>query len=267
MSSDQNDPVLWITGKPGSGKSTLMKILSNSIRHENALHLQEPAIAASVMFDFRYVLEPEKGGAKGLFLRALLYQMLESYPSLLSRLYQALSPLSPLPERPEDLDVRCYQLCFDTALSAVTDKAKVFFLIDGLDECDPDMQDDVMACLAPIYQQSRYTKKVRIMITSRWGSSAQRIQRQCQTGIRWMEMENTEDIATFCSVMLSPRRTRHGIFMEEQDPCVQRKDSIKELVHSIITRADGVFLWASLVVDLLLNDYPAQRHPDCGTKR
>lgn len=263
--SDQND-LLWIRGKAGSGKSTLMRLLSDSIRHDNALHLQEPAIAASIIFDFRYVLEPEKGGAKGSVLRALLYQILDSDPTLLPRLCQALSPLSPFPERPEDMDVRCYQLCLEAALSAATDKAKVFFLIDGLEECKRDVQEDVMACLASIYQQARYTNKVRIMITSRWGSSMQRIQRQFQTEIRCLEMENREDIATFCSAKLSPRRTSRGIITGEQDPCVHWKDSVEKLVDSIITRADGVFLWVSLVVDLLLNDYPAQQHPDCGTK-
>lgn len=264
--SDQ-DNLLWITGKPGSGKSTLVKLLSDSIRHEDAIYLEEPAIAASVIFDFRYVLERENGGAKGQILRALLYQILESSPTLSPGLCQALSPLSPLPDRPEDLDVHCYQLCLEAALSAATDKATVFLLIDGLDECGSKVQDDVMACLAPIYQQPQFTKKVRIMITSRWGSSMHRRQQQRHSGIKWLEMENTEDITTFCSAMLSPRQISQGITTDQPDSCVHWKDSVQELVDSIITRADGVFLWVKLVVDLLLTDYPAQQHSGCGTKR
>ena len=266
LDSDKNE-LLWLTGKPGSGKSTLMKHLCHRIRYEDAIVLQEPAIAASIMFDFRYVLEREKGSAKGPLIRTLLYQMLESDPSLLSRLCQSSSPLSPFFERPEDMDVRHYQSCLEAALSAATDKATVFFLIDGLDECDSDLQDDLIACLAPICQGPRFNKKVRIMIASRLGLSTQRMQRQCQTSIRRLEMENSEDIATFCLAMLSPRRTSHGIIAGKDHTCVHWKDSIEQLVESIVSRANGVFLWVSLVVDLLLNDYPAQQHPDCGTKR
>ena len=260
MCSEHND-LLWITGKPGSGKSTLIKLLRDSIRHKD-----EPSIAASIMFDFHYVLEHERDSAKGMLLRVLLYQILESVPSLLPRLCQTLGPLSSLPERPEDWDVNYYQIYLEAALSAVTDKATVFLLIDGLDECDPDVQDDVMACLSLIYQRPRFNKKIRIMITSRWTSSMQRIQEKWHTGIRYLEMQNSQDIATFCSTMLLSKRTSLGTITEHHSSCVQWRDSVEELVESIVTKADGVFLWVRLVVDLLLNDYPAQQYPSYGTK-
>ncbi|KAF2676991.1 hypothetical protein K458DRAFT_258856, partial [Lentithecium fluviatile CBS 122367] len=147
VSQDRNS-LLWITGVPGSGKTVLASFLVDSIR-KDAIQSQSPAIVSSLFFDFRHSLKRERGSAKGILLRALLYQLLDNDPSILSS-FPGPCDRALRFERPEDLDHNYYQRCLNRALSAATNTSTVFIVIDALDECDTDIQNDLLACIKPI---------------------------------------------------------------------------------------------------------------------
>ena len=71
------EPVLWIKGKPGSGKSTLMKYLSRWIMSENKDH--DNKIVLKFFFHTRGTSELQKTRL-GL-LQTLVYQLLDRAPS------------------------------------------------------------------------------------------------------------------------------------------------------------------------------------------
>lgn len=82
----QND-IYWITGKPGSGKSTLMKYISkHGITHESLRHWSggKRLITASFFFwiSGSSVLQRSQEG----LLRSLLYEIFREVPGLLCRI-------------------------------------------------------------------------------------------------------------------------------------------------------------------------------------
>jgi ankyrin repeat protein len=252
--------ILWLTGKPGSGKSTLAKFLVDSIR-ENSIRLQSPATVTTLFCDYRYPLQRERGSTKGPLLRALLYQILENKPSILSSLCCRNATFH-LPERPEDLDHRYYQVCLRAALSAATNTSTLFFIIDGLDECDPDIQNDLLECIDLIRKVPRSCQKIRVAITSRWLSSLERKYRMERINL---DTENSQDIATFCSVMLSSKLAGPEMILDYHPPKVLEKDphrdGLQGLIDELTKKAEGCFLWVSLVLKSLSDDFSHEKHP------
>ena len=80
---EKGSNIYWITGKAGSGKSTLMKLISNHPRVCDALQTwadKETSIVASHFFWNGGI--PMQKSQTGL-LRSLLYQILRQYPALI----------------------------------------------------------------------------------------------------------------------------------------------------------------------------------------
>ena len=73
--------IYWIRGKPGSGKSTLMKLLLDDPRTSAAFQSGTPLKQAEVAFFFHDRGTPLQKSLIGL-LRGLLYQILEQYDEL-----------------------------------------------------------------------------------------------------------------------------------------------------------------------------------------
>ena len=82
------DPMYWVCGKAGSGKSTAMKFMSTDERTEQNLHAV--TIPGSpdhwiIVFFFWKAGHPMQKSARGL-LQSLIYQLLKATPSLLTTL-------------------------------------------------------------------------------------------------------------------------------------------------------------------------------------
>jgi ankyrin repeat protein len=253
--SDQND-LLWITGKPGSGKSTLSKLFVDGIRAKTSAFPQH-AIVAAVFFDFRCIVARKGESAKGLLLRALLYQILETDPSMLSGFRNSLNSIAPLPERPEDIDDHHYERCLRAALFTASANARVFIVIDGLDECAPAVQDDLMECIKSIYMATWFQRRVRVIITSRRVTSMRKVHEAYPTKKIYLEEENSQAIQDYSWAMLCNRLVDPTILLSSH--ASPAWDSLRRLAIDITHRANGTFLWVRLVIDMLLVDYPARK--------
>ena len=76
-----NNSLFWITGKPGSGKSTLMKYLLKDSRTREALSKQgRPILSTPAFFFHARGVETEKS-FDGL-LRSIIFQLLSDIPRL-----------------------------------------------------------------------------------------------------------------------------------------------------------------------------------------
>jgi ankyrin repeat protein len=258
LSPNQNS-VLWITGKPGSGKTVLANFLVDSFR-EDAMQLQRPAIVSSLFFSFRHSLQRDRGSAKGTLLRALLYQLLENDPSILSTVSHPCSSALHIPERPEDLDHDYYQRCLGHVLSAATNTSTVFIIVDALDECAVDIQNDLLRCIEPIFNAPQSLKKVRIAITCRW---VPKMEHDLRAERIDLGVENSEDISIFCSARLSTRLFESEMTVRKRilNTWSAEDESLKQLVDLITERAQGTFLWVHLVTKMLLSILPAQQYP------
>lgn len=143
MASDSG--VYWIHGKPGSGKSTLMKYLSHSVRPQHHYAISDPkwrpefAVAAKPKFAtcstqaaFYYNhTEPPRSATS--ILRFLLHQLLSDHPWLLEYV---------LPEFQQSyhLDVDVASPLADTILHLAKHEPMYIFL-DCLDEFPPAVRD------------------------------------------------------------------------------------------------------------------------------
>ncbi|KAF2727607.1 hypothetical protein EJ04DRAFT_557278 [Polyplosphaeria fusca] len=234
-----SEPLYWITGKPASGKSTLMKYIHSDWRTKQNLHqwAQEKKLITTAFY-FWNAGTTNQMSEDGM-ARTLLYETLRQEPKL--------SPLI-FPQKLEE-----YLMFSGTwrraitwdelkmALRALAQRAgtdyKLFFLVDGLDEC----QGDHAKLITMIKELS--SSDVKICTSSRpWNVFEDGFQQ-----LPNLRLENltSQDIEQFVSSKF--QESRGFTQLRALDP-----NYATDLIKSIITKASGVFLWVSLVTNSLL---------------
>jgi ankyrin repeat protein len=216
---------LWIRGKPGAGKSTLMK---HALRHTQSLDQRDTTIL-SFFFNARGC-ELEKT-TEGMY-RSLLHQVYTAFPDRLPGV---------LPNHSTDPSKHTWQLpilrtMLRDALLNFGNTAGFICYIDALDEC---AEDDIRLAVEYFEElgEAAISRDVKISIcfASRHYPN---ITMQCyQTLNLDKQKEHHEDIQNFVKGKL-------------------RSTGITLLTHAELTevisgRSSGVFLWAALVVQLL----------------
>ncbi|KAL2856467.1 hypothetical protein BJY01DRAFT_242805 [Aspergillus pseudoustus] len=231
--------IFWIQGKPGSGKSTLMKSIAMDKDRVNRYLMESQPAKRPVIFTFYFWLADTmklQNTEKGL-LCSLLSQFLETRWTLDS------SYLSDANLRQKKTQANWDPVELRTLVSqAVDDLIKdhcICIFIDALDECQ---QADLTGALSIIKQFSR--GEVKLCVSSR---PEQRIivsLRQTVTSILKVENFTRRDIAKFVRGELDET--------DIQTAGLSRQD-LNDLSTSITGQADGVFLWATLVSKDLRN--------------
>ncbi|KAH6880104.1 hypothetical protein B0T10DRAFT_582146 [Thelonectria olida] len=158
------DGIFWIQGKPGSGKSTLMKFLSD---HDDVrLHLkswtgENELVIAS--FFFWHAGSPLQKSQNGL-LRSLLFELLRHDPDLVPRVYALRVEL--------DIDwdddwtwtnEELLHVC--RRIIAECSDVRFCFFIDGLDEYEEDQMDPTD--LVKSIQSLASLSNIRLCVSSR----------------------------------------------------------------------------------------------------
>ncbi|KAE9371784.1 hypothetical protein N431DRAFT_559214 [Stipitochalara longipes BDJ] len=253
--------IYWISGKAGSGKSTLMKHIFDDSRTHDYLDqwVKNGNGSNKVGRDVRFCLATfffwtsgtrEQKSQNGL-LRALLHQVLSSFPELISIVFPDLWAKRYLALIRNTQDFDSHPQKFDEAwtLGRLTSAfrklaqqtmvpLKLCFLVDGLDEFHGDHED-----LASLFQVVTKSPSIKICLSSRPWVIFEQIYAS-RPSMRLQDL-TYNDIKHFVSNKfdLSPA---FGI-LQESDP-----DSAKLLRHEIIEKAEGVFLWVEIVVRSLL---------------
>ncbi|OAQ59914.1 P-loop containing nucleoside triphosphate hydrolase [Pochonia chlamydosporia 170] len=238
----ENDHAFWITGKPASGKSTLMKFISQHKQLQTHLSLwagdKQPLIATT------YFWKPGSKEQKSLngLLRSLLCQCLKMRPDRCQlfppsrwvfHYLMGLDSASPMWESTE------LRGCLERFLSKTKDKNRQVLLIDGLDEFDDDFQQDLVALLKKI-QDCHSTK---ICVASRdWNLFRDAFH---QGPSLRMDVLTRRDI----DIYVEKRLETSQAFLELQK---LHSENIRALLAEIRAKANGVFLWVVLVVEQLL---------------
>ncbi|KAF4953595.1 hypothetical protein FGADI_5931 [Fusarium gaditjirri] len=121
---DEHHGFLWVKGKPGAGKSTLMKFILSSARRR----MKDKTI---ISFFFNARGEQLEKSTAGMY-RSLLLQLLQQLP----RLHSVLDPGLVLGVgENHDWSVEALRTLFEQAVEGLGDSSVVVF-IDALDECD-----------------------------------------------------------------------------------------------------------------------------------
>ena len=213
-----NEPLFWISGKAGSGKSSLMSLIQSDPRTAKAL---TPWANGLNVYKFSfYFWRPGTELQKSIhgLLRSLLYQLVKAKPAIFDlvisanpALYNGWTTASLLAA------LRC-------ALPAFHED-RVFLMVDGLDEYEG--QHD--AGLLELLLECQHMAHVKTCLASR-PETAILAKLKDYPSLRLQDL-NAQDIETFVKGKLTPLG----------------KSVTGELIDDVIGRADGVFLWAALV--------------------
>ncbi|KAF4965154.1 hypothetical protein FSARC_7021 [Fusarium sarcochroum] len=233
----------WITGKPGSGKSTMMKfILQNPALKR---HLQKWSLGLPVYTIKYYAWRPgvEMAKSEDGLLRTLLHQLLKINPKMVPylcprrwSLFHAVREMNALPPWPRwELEES-----FGRLLELEEDAPLLALFIDGLDEFDA-----APVNLCKRIQTISSHNNVKVCIASRpWPqfsdafTASPRLQMHLLTNV---------DIQAFVR-----GHFRGVIAFQELDDLYQGGG--QALMADIVTKARGVFLWTALVTQTLLEN-------------
>ncbi|EFQ30905.1 uncharacterized protein GLRG_06049 [Colletotrichum graminicola M1.001] len=222
----QHRGLLWIKGKPGAGKSTLMKYALEKVPH---LYETQPLVLSFFFHGRGHELQKSQ---LGLF-RSLLHQLLNHVPGALSDLIDTFGVnVKTVGEAGKEWQwhVPMLQVFFQSSLSKILKQRAVLVFIDALDECGEE----------PAVQLIEFFKKTLSGLSLE--DSQFSICFSCRHypiveleggSTIHIDQENGRDIDTYVRTHLP----------SEQD------SDIRSLLSQ---RAQGVFMWAHLVVNRVL---------------
>ncbi|KAK3381239.1 hypothetical protein B0H63DRAFT_475148 [Podospora didyma] len=239
--------VYWVTGKPGSGKSTLMKFINTNPETNAALKIwARGRKLLSARFYFYYngsTLEKSELGV----LRSLIHQLCWSDPELIqigfADRFEAMCLRS---QPPSPFTPTLWEL--KRVLKAIVDqKSKdlcFFFMVDGLDEYDADSTE--MAMLANVLMTLSGLEHVKSVLSSRPLQVFEHAFGECPR-LRLHEL-TLPDI----TALVESKISRHpGLRrLARESPA----DS-EALVQEIVDASSGVFLWVQLVINSLTEGF------------
>lgn len=239
--------IYWVSGKPGSGKSTLMKYIYDDPRTFACLGKwsgNDSSSSASLClasFFFWNSGTPEQKSQLGM-LRSIIFQILNHYPDLSPVLFptiwskhyhRAQNHLPPVVW--EQWSLRQLMLAFKILLEQHTVHIDLCLLIDGLDEFEGD-HEEIATILCNIPEN--HASNIKVCLSSRpWPVFREKFY-DCPT-LR-LQTLTYNDI----HVYVTDKFLNNNAFKKLS--C--RDISALDLISEIATKADGVFLWVHLVV-------------------
>ncbi|KAK4556269.1 hypothetical protein LTR86_006413 [Recurvomyces mirabilis] len=231
----------WISGKAGAGKSTLMKMLCDDDRTVSLLSQwaggQRMVRASHFFWVAGSTMQKNQLG----LLQALCFGILEQHPSLLpvvcreeleatrANAGEILAPWE-LPRLKTLL-----QQIVTQGLLPNPESVRFCFFIDGLDEYEGELHHSELAQYLLALCQS---PNIKICAASRpWNAFQNEFSGQAQGTIILQDLTR-HDIAQFVRGKLQP----HVVHARVSEA------NVEHLVEEVTRRAEGVFLWVSLVV-------------------
>ncbi|KAI1106947.1 hypothetical protein F4804DRAFT_299643 [Jackrogersella minutella] len=235
----QGDGIFHIVGKPGSGKSTMMKFVCRQPKTEE--HLQVWAGNAELVigkFFFWRPGSPLQKSLKGL-IRGLLSCLLAKSPGLIPLAFPDQWQASTY-RRNIHIEHHECQLGFERLVSSCSffEEHKFVFFIDGLDEFDGDHA----TLIRKLFQWTNNTQGVKICVSSREWTMFQEGFRGCPK--LWLHDLTRLDIRRVVRDRLREMKLPY-LLNHKSSPF--SKDSII-LEDEIVRGSDGVFLWVVLVL-------------------
>ena len=249
LCSQKHHSPFWITGKPASGKSTLMKFIAT---HPDLVGMlrewSDPLglLVASVYFwgPGSSIQRSEEG-----LLRSVLFQLLRQRPHLWPlvspRRYLLHSLLGEELSKPPPWELAELRRCVARLAAEVGKTDRIALFIDGLDEYDG-RAEDLVAFLCDLHKAHR----LKLCVSSRpWNVFADAF--RTSPSLRMQDLTR-DDIRIY----VDHRLQSSAGFGELR---VLYPKEISQLRLDIENKAQGVFLWVVLVVEqilLVVQDHP-----------
>lgn len=240
LSATDCSNLYWVSGKPGSGKSTMMKFLSSHGRTATHLHAwakDRPLVKGSFFStSLGYDLQNSRMGLLRALLHAALKRDRKTLVQIFRQRWQQFLAFGGGRQPFTWLELR---QSFTMMVSAPLTPRSFFFAIDGLDEIDGDPKE-----LLHFIMDVVKLPHVKICVTSRplpvflraFGS------RPCLR----LERYNRQDIYNYITASFEGDELYAKL--SKLDP-----GSATNIVNDVAKKAAGIFLWAYVAVHLLLS--------------
>ncbi|KAM0553312.1 hypothetical protein ACHAPJ_007325 [Fusarium lateritium] len=218
---------VWIRGKPGAGKSTLMKFMLTNAQKE-----MKDKIIISFFFHARGdVLEKSTAG----MYRSLLWQLLTRRPDL-TRILNSPELLARA-DKFRDWSLESLKTLFDEAVRQLAQSSLLCF-IDALDECDEHQIRDMISFFSQLGDTTTSSGiAFRVCFASRHYPHIT-ISKGLILIIEGQEGHD-QDIVRYIDSNLM---IDHGVLAEQ-------------IRTEVRTKSSGVFMWVVLVVEILQQEY------------
>lgn len=234
----------WITGKPGSGKSTLMKYMLHDERLKKHLHRWAGNFPLQTTSFFAWISGSDLQSSTLGLMRTVLYQCLKLNKKLTAivapRRWSLIGTLRNCNRQPPWEDWELYE-SFNLLLQHITKSRRVAFFIDGLDEFKI-MPSEILRLIQGLCARDG----IKVCVASR----------------QWFEFSDELDKYPMLRMQDITRKDTllfvQGSLMENRSFNEQRTIYGEEadwLVHEIVDKSNGVFLWAHLVTKSLLQAF------------
>lgn len=245
---EEDKPLYWVTGKPGSGKSTLMKFMRTYSDDEDGQrplleeHLSRWAkgkpVVIGAYYAWSYGTTMQKT-REGLF-QSLTYQLLSKYKRAVPNAFPGFWESCWYFDEPTlDTPSIDYEAAIKTKIRDIAVSACVFILIDGMDE----FNDNEHELICEFVTEISNIPNVKCCVSSRpWVAFEEAFKQEPSLKVQDLTFP---DIKAFVSDKFSASAgfTR-----------LQHRDSqyAEQLTLDVVNKSSGVFLWVSLVVKSLL---------------
>lgn len=225
-------PVLWLYGRPGTGKSVAT---GHVIRY-----LQSCNFDCSFYF-FRH---DDKGTSNfASLLRSIAFQMAETSIGVRRAIVSMADEGVPINK--DDHHVLFTRL-FRERIFKADNVGPQYWVIDAVDECS----NKTMPALISMLSNLDFKIPIRVFITSRPGGEVGKHMSAAQPNMPFVEMTTGEggslkDIELFLQAW-----------------CARSGDAYQGLISDVLAKSNGIFLWASLTIAKLEDVYSVEDRQD-----
>ena len=229
----------WISGKAGSGKSTLMKFIVEDKRTSHALSSWASGKECMILKFYFWLSGSKFQRARKGFLCSLLSQMMSKDSNLVE---SALHNNQSLAQKRTVGDWSPTELkdTLQFTLKQLVQSRKVCIFLDGLDEFD---QDDDMDQLLDFIEEYAHSESVKFCVSSRTDENIKKRLSRYEK-LRLQDL-TTEDMQLYISDTLQLAYKRYP------SNSIKAED-IDKFTDTMTEKADGVFLWVHLAMNSLL---------------